>query len=103
MGYGQRPEAAHGESTGLELALMPVRRPTSEMTEARLTAQGTGSLALGELTPADITSFVVAELPGRRTGSAKLTAAALRSLLRSLHVEGYLPARWSSRSPCAAL
>lgn len=49
-----------------------------------------GSLALGELTPADITSFVVAELPGRRTGSAKLTVAALRSLLRFLHVEGVL-------------
>jgi site-specific recombinase XerD len=49
-----------------------------------------GSLALNELSPADITAFVVAELPRRRAGSAKLTVTALRSLLRFLHVEGVL-------------
>ena len=41
--------------------------------------QPDGSLALEELSLADITAFVVAELPVRRTGSAKLTVTALRS------------------------
>ncbi len=61
-----------------------------------------GSLPLGELTPADITSFVVAELPRRRIGSAKLTVTALRSLLRFLHVEGVLAHSLVSAVPSVA-
>lgn len=43
---------------------------------------------LGELTPADVTSFVVAWCPCLNTGVAKLTVTALRSFLGFLHLDG---------------
>lgn len=47
-----------------------------------------GQLDLGGLTPADVTSFVVAWCPCLNTGVAKLTVTALRSFLGFLHLEG---------------
>jgi site-specific recombinase XerD len=61
-----------------------------------------GSLQLEELTPGDITAFVVAEVPGRRCGSAKLTVTALRSFLVFLHVEGVLAQSLASAVPAVA-
>lgn len=61
-----------------------------------------GSPGLEGLGPADITAFVVTELPGRRRGSAKLTVTALRSLLGFLHVEGVLARSLTSAVPSVA-
>jgi integrase/recombinase XerD len=47
-----------------------------------------GQLDLGGLTPADVTSFVVAWCPCLNTGVAKLTVTALRSFLGFLHLGG---------------
>ncbi len=47
-----------------------------------------GQLDLGGLTPADVTSFVVAWCPCLNTGVAKLTVTALRSFLGFLHLDG---------------
>lgn len=47
-----------------------------------------GDLDLERLTPADITSFVVAWCPCLNTGVAKLTITALRSFLGFLHLDG---------------
>ena len=43
---------------------------------------------LRNLTPADVTAFVVARCPQLNTGVAKLTVTALRSFLGFLHLEG---------------
>ncbi|MDZ4136598.1 MAG: site-specific integrase [Paracoccaceae bacterium] len=51
----------------------------------RLSSDG---LDLGSLTPADITSFVVAWCPCLNGGVAKLTVTALRSFLGFLHLDG---------------
>lgn len=48
----------------------------------------TGELDLGGLTPADVTSFVVAWCPCLNGGVAKLTVTALRSFLGFLHLDG---------------
>ncbi len=48
----------------------------------------TGDLDLGSLTPADVTSFVVAWCPCLNGGVAKLTVTALRSFLGFLHLDG---------------
>lgn len=45
-------------------------------------------LKLGNLTPADVTSFVVAWCPRLNGGVAKLTVTALRSFLGFLHLDG---------------
>lgn len=45
-------------------------------------------LELGGLTPADVTSFVVAWCPCLNGGVAKLTVTALRSFLGFLHLDG---------------
>jgi len=47
-----------------------------------------GGLDLGGLTPADVTSFVVAWCPRLNSGVAKLTITALRSFLGFLHLGG---------------
>ena len=47
-----------------------------------------GDLDLGGLTPADVTSFVVACCPCLNSGVAKLTVTALRSFLGFLHLNG---------------
>ncbi len=47
-----------------------------------------GELALGGLTPADVTAFVVAWCPCLNSGVAKLTITALRSFLGFLHLDG---------------
>lgn len=47
-----------------------------------------GDLDLGNLTPADVTSFVVAWCPCLNNGVAKLTVTALRSFLGFLHLDG---------------
>ena len=53
--------------------------------DRRLSADG---LELGSLTPADVTSFVVAWCPRLNGGVAKLTVTALRSFLGFLHLDG---------------
>ena len=45
-------------------------------------------LELGNLTPADVISFVVARCPRQNSGVAKLTVTALRSFLGFLHLDG---------------
>ena len=47
-----------------------------------------GSLELENLTPADVTAFVVARCPQLNNGVAKLTVTALRSFLGFLHLDG---------------
>ena len=47
-----------------------------------------GEFDLGSLTPADVTSFVVAWCPCLNSGVAKLTATALRSFLGFVHLDG---------------
>jgi site-specific recombinase XerD len=47
-----------------------------------------GGLDLLNLTPADVTAFVVARCPQLNTGVAKLTVTALRSFLSFLHLNG---------------
>jgi integrase/recombinase XerD len=61
-----------------------------------------GTLGLGNLTPRDITAFVVAEVPGRRMGSAKLAVTTLRSFLGFLHVEGVIARSLASAVPSVA-
>lgn len=53
--------------------------------DRRMSADG---LELGSLTPADVTSFVVAWCPHLNGGVAKLTVTALRSFLGFLHLDG---------------
>ena len=53
--------------------------------DRRMSADG---LELGSLTPADVTSFVVAWCPHLNGGVAKLTITALRSFLGFLHLDG---------------
>ena len=43
------------------------------------------------LTSAEVTGFVLETCPGQRKGTAKMTVAALRSLLGYLHVAGEIP------------
>jgi integrase/recombinase XerD len=64
-----------------------------------VTAEGS---ALADLTAADVSAFVLAACRGRSVGSAKLTVAALRSLLRFLHVEGLLATSLSGAVPSVA-
>jgi hypothetical protein len=45
-------------------------------------------LEFEDLTPADVTSFVVAWCPRLNSGVAKLTVTALRSFLGFLHLDG---------------
>lgn len=52
--------------------------------DRRMSADG---LDLGGLTPADVTSFVVAWCPRLNSGVAKLTVTALRSFLGFLHLD----------------
>jgi len=47
-----------------------------------------GEFDLGSLTPADVTSFVVAWCPCLNSGVAKLTVTALRSFLGFVHLDG---------------
>lgn len=61
-----------------------------------------GTLRLEDLTVQDITAFVVAEVPGRPTGSAKLTVTALRSLLGFLHLAGTVARPLTSAVPSVA-
>ena len=55
--------------------------------ESRKSADGL-TLELGNLTPADVTAFVVARCPQLNNGVAKLTVTALRSFLGFLHLDG---------------
>ncbi len=55
--------------------------------DRRISADGLG-LELGNLSPADIISFVVARCPHQNSGVAKLTITALRSRLGFLHLDG---------------
>lgn len=61
-----------------------------------------GMLDLIELTPGEITAFVLAECARRRRGSAKLMATALRSLLGFLHVAGLVARPLASAVPSVA-
>jgi len=65
----------------------------------RVAADGSG---LERLAARDVTVFVLAECPGRATGSAKLLVTALRSLLGFLHVEGVLAVSLSGAVPSVA-
>lgn len=62
----------------------------------------TGDLDLGSLTPADVTSFVVAWCPCLNTGVAKLTVTALRSFLGFLHLDGVTERSLVSAVPAVA-
>jgi integrase/recombinase XerD len=55
-------------------------------------------LRLGRLRPDDVTRFMLRETRARRVGHAQLTATALRSFLRYLHVAGL-----NDRDLCAAV
>ena len=55
--------------------------------DRRVSADGLG-LELGNLSPADVTAFVVAWCPRLNSGVAKLTITALRSFLGFLHLDG---------------
>jgi len=59
----------------------------------------TGGLDLGDLTPADVTSFVVAWCPRLNGGVAKLTITALRSFLGFLHLDGVTERSLVSAAP----
>lgn len=61
-----------------------------------------GTLDLDKLAEPDITAFVLAAVPGRRCGPAKLTVTALRSLLAFLHVEGVITQSLASAVPSVA-
>lgn len=61
-----------------------------------------GDLALEDLGPGEIASFVVAHCPSLPRGSAKLLAVALRSLLAFLHVEGIVGGSLASCVPTVA-
>lgn len=57
---------------------------------------------LGRLTPADVTSFVVAWCPQLNNGVAKLTVTALRSFLGFLHLDGVTERSLVSAVPAVA-
>lgn len=59
-------------------------------------------LELGNLTPADVTSFVVAWCPRVNGGVAKLTVTALRSFLGFLHLDGVTERSLVSAVPTVA-
>jgi len=61
-----------------------------------------GALHLETLTARNVTSFVVAHVPGRRRGSAKLTVTALRSLLQFFYVEGVIVEPLAAAVPSVA-
>ena len=67
--------------------------------ESRLTAQG---LALGQLSAAEVTEFVAANLPRQTRGKAKGTVTALRSLLGFLHLEGMIGRSLAAAVPTVA-
>lgn len=69
--------------------------------DRRLSADGFG-LELGSLTPADVTSFVVAWCPRLNGGVAKLTVTALRSFLGFLHLDGVTERSLVSAVPTVA-
>jgi integrase/recombinase XerD len=60
--------------------------------------------ALGQLTAGEVTGFVVAQCGhGRRSGAtAKILTSGLRSLLRFLHVAGWVPVPLAQAVPSAA-
>lgn len=67
--------------------------------DRRMFADG---LELGSLTPADVTSFVVAWCPRLNGGVAKLTVSALRSFLGFLHLDGVTERSLVSAVPTVA-
>ncbi|MBF0108742.1 MAG: tyrosine-type recombinase/integrase [Magnetococcales bacterium] len=67
--------------------------------DRRMSANG---LQLGSLTPADITSFVMAWCPRLNSGVAKLTVTALRSFLGFLHLDGVTERSLVSAVPTVA-
>lgn len=69
---------------------------------ARIEEDGGGELALGGLSAAQVTAFVVARCPGQSRGAAKMTVTALRSLLAFLHVAGVIPRSLVGAVPSAA-
>jgi integrase/recombinase XerD len=58
-------------------------------------------LDLAGLTARDVTALVVRECRGRCAGSAKMLVTALRSLLRFLFLQGYLPCPLAQAVPAA--
>ncbi len=95
--YHEYLTAERGLTSSTARGYVTVVRPFLRRREAR-----DGTLQLEELTARDITEFVVAECPGRRVGSAKLTVTALRSLLGFLHVDGVLAQSLASAVPSVA-
>jgi integrase/recombinase XerD len=61
-----------------------------------------GVLDLAGLTSAEVTGFVLETCPGQRKGTAKMTVAALRSLLGYLHVAGEIPGPLAWAVPAVA-
>lgn len=75
-----------------------VRVAVSFMTE--FPGLGSGATAIGA---AEVTAFCVAELPRRKGSSARNLAAALRSFLRFVHVEGVVAAPLAQAVPSVAI
>jgi integrase/recombinase XerD len=69
--------------------------------QGRILSDGS-TLDLGNLTPSDVISFVVARCPGQGRSAAKLTVTALRSLLGFLHVDGVIGDSLVSAVPSVA-
>lgn len=63
---------------------------------------GPAGIEFGRLDGPAVVSFVVATCPGQTRSSAKRTVKALRSLLRFLHVEGYVDRSLAHAVPTAA-
>jgi integrase/recombinase XerD len=59
-------------------------------------------LDLAGITAAEVTGYVLAAVPDRAVGSAKLIVCALRSLLRWLHLTGQVPTSLASAVPSVA-
>jgi len=69
-----------------------------------VTVMDTGrEVDLGGLVAADVTRFLVRYLPGLSRKSAQMTACALRSFLRFLHVEGIVEVALAEVVPAVAL
>ncbi len=59
-------------------------------------------VALADLTPHDVSSFILASCSGRTRGSAKMRVTAVRSLLSFLFVQGLIPAPLAPSVPSVA-
>jgi len=85
-----------GLTTGTVRGYVDIVRP---FLAGRVAGDGSG---LERLAARDVSAFVLAEVPGRSRGSAKLLVTALRSLLGFLHVDGVLGESLTGAVPSVA-